>query len=137
MGQVRVGVVDHRYPFRHVTEMTRAASSGGAATRRCRWCQRPLPERDGPGRPREYCRQSCRQRDYETRRHAAERGLDEHEIIVTRDRLHALHDRLWVLSCAVEDVDGDLARAADVDDYKAALAWLLDAVRPLLGDPVI
>jgi len=101
---------------------------------RCRWCQRPLPARAGPGRPREFCRQSCRQRDYEARQHAAERGLDEHEIIVTRTKLDELFDRLWVLRCAVEDVDGDLALALDVADHRAAIDWLLQAARPLLTD---
>jgi hypothetical protein len=101
---------------------------------RCRWCQRPLPPRDGPGRPREYCRQSCRQRDYEARRRSAERGLDEDEIVITRARLHALQDRLWVLACAVEDVEGDLARASGADECRAAVDWLLDAARPLIGE---
>jgi hypothetical protein len=105
-----------------------------AQGRRCRWCQRPLTPREGPGRPREYCRQSCRQRDYEARQRAAERGLDEHEIVVTRGRLHGLYDRLWVLSCAIEDVDADLARASDAADYHAAVDWLLEAARPVVAD---
>ncbi|GAC1306273.1 MAG: hypothetical protein NVSMB16_02150 [Acidimicrobiales bacterium] len=88
--------------------------------------------RTGPGRPREYCRQGCRQRDYEARRRAAERGLDEGEIIVTRSRLERLQDRLWILSCAVSDVDGDLTRAAAPEDVRAALDWLLEAARPLI-----
>jgi hypothetical protein len=118
-----------------VTELVTASGSRtGDPARRCRWCQRPLPERDGPGRPREYCRQGCRQRDYEARRRAVERGLDEGEIIVTRARLDDLNDRLWVLSCAIQDVDGDLERAADVSDYRAAIQWLLEAARPLVGD---
>ena len=101
---------------------------------RCRWCQAPLPAREGPGRPRAYCRQSCRQRDYEARQRAVERGLDEGEIIVTRARLDELNDRLWVLSCAIEDIDGDLARADGVGDYEAAIAWLLEAARPLVAE---
>jgi len=107
---------------------------GPREPRRCRWCQRPLGARDGPGRPREYCRQSCRQRDYEARHRAAERGLDEGEIIVTRARLDGLQDRLWVLACAIEDVEGDLARSAELDDYRQALGWLLDAARPLVAE---
>jgi len=105
-------------------------SSGEAL--RCAWCHRPLPPQGGPGRPRRFCRRSCRQRDYEARRRASERGLDESEIIVTRARLDALHDRLWVLSCAVEDVDADLARASGADEFRAAAEWLLEAARPLV-----
>jgi hypothetical protein len=101
---------------------------------RCKWCHRPIEVRDGPGRPREYCRRSCRQRDYEARRVAAERGLDEGEIIVTRSRLATLQDRLWVLSCAIEDVDRDVADADGAEDYQRALAWLLEAARPVVSD---
>jgi len=93
-----------------------------------------LADRTGPGRPREYCRHSCRQRDYEARRRASERGLDEGEIIVARAHLDALQDRLWVLACAAQDVEGDLARSAELDDYRAALAWLLEAVHPLVSE---
>ena len=81
-----------------------------------------------------YCKRSCRQRDYEARRLAAERGLDEGEIIVARSRVDALQDRLWVLACAIEDVQGDLARSAEAEDYRAALDWLLDAARPLVDE---
>jgi hypothetical protein len=81
------------------------------------------------GRPREYCRRSCRQRDYEARRLAAERGLNEGEIIVARSKLAALQDQLWVLACAVQDAEGDLARASGPDDVRAALEWLLEAAR--------
>jgi hypothetical protein len=117
-----------------VTQIQATPATAGESSLRCCWCQRPLPPQDGPGRPRRFCRQSCRQRDYEARRRAAERGLDETEIIVTRARLDALHDRLWVLSCAVEDVDGDLTRAVGADDYRAAVEWLLEAARPLLAE---
>ena len=51
---------------------------------------------------------------------------------MTRARLDALNDRLWVLSCAIDDVDGDLAQAEHLADYQAALTWLLDAARPLV-----
>lgn len=121
-------------PTYHFVTVTELASEGDSGRNRCRWCQRPLTGRPGPGRPREYCRQTCRQRDYEARTRAAERGLDESEIIVGRGRLDALHDKLWILACAVEDVDGDLRRSADAADVRAALDWLLEAARPLIAD---
>ena len=43
--------------------------------------------RGGAGRPRRYCKTSCRQRDYEARRRAAELGLSEGELVVTREVL--------------------------------------------------
>jgi hypothetical protein len=99
---------------------------------RCRWCRRRLPERKGPGRPREFCGGSCRQQDYLRRQRAADAGLAEHELVVTRTELDELHDRLYVLEAAVEDVERDLADAPNARDYEDAVAWLLDAARPLL-----
>ena len=116
------------------SERLRYGNRPSATSRRCRWCQRPITAREGPGRPSEFCRQSCRQRDYEARRRATERGLDEGEIILTRSRLDQLQDRLWVLACAIQDVDGDLRRSAELADYRAALDWLLEAARPLVVD---
>jgi hypothetical protein len=95
--------------------------------RACLWCGRKFSVPEGPGRPRVYCRQSCRQRDYEARRRAAELGLDEHELVVTREELETTRDRLYVLSCIVADVERDLA-ARDVDSDHA-LKLLLDAAR--------
>jgi hypothetical protein len=83
----------------------------------------------GPGRPRRYCKASCRQRDYEARRRAAELGLGEQELVVARAELERLRDRTYLLACTLEDVERDLAHG-DLDD-RAALAALLDAVREL------
>jgi hypothetical protein len=93
-----------------------------------------LPERPaGPGRPRVFCKRSCRQRDFEARARASERGLGEHELVVARDALHALRDDLYVLVCAVEDADRDLAALAKptVTELRDLLRWVLDAARPL------
>lgn len=53
---------------------------------------------------------------------------------MARAEVDELHDRLYVLEAAVEDVTGDLA-AADppaADDYREALDWILAAARPLV-----
>src|ERR671910_179315 len=102
-------------------------SSGGS---RCRWCGRALPARHGPGRPREFCKESCRQLDYQARRRAAEVGLSEHELIVARRELDELYDRLYVLEAAIEDVDRDLAEEPTPADYRDAVAWPRAAARP-------
>jgi hypothetical protein len=91
-----------------------------------------LPERGGPGRPRQFCGGSCRQQDYLRRQRAAEAGLAEHELVVTRQELDALHDQLYVLEAAVQDVEADLAGNPTLQEYRDAVAWLLDAARPLL-----
>src|SRR5919112_63982 len=74
----------------------------------CRWCRRGLPERRGPGRPRRFCRQACRQAAYVAGRRRDELGLSEEELIVTRQALDELRDRIYVLEAAVEDVERDL-----------------------------
>jgi hypothetical protein len=75
-----------------------------------------------------YCRPSCRQRDYEARRRAEELGLGEHELVVTRSELEDLRDRLYVLQCAIDDVQRDLGAASDdPEELRHALAWLLEA----------
>jgi hypothetical protein len=112
--------------------------SEASGDRRCRWCSRPFAAVKGPGRPREYCRRSCRQRHYEARRRAAEVGLGEAELIVARTELDALNDRLYELEAAIEDVDRDLKAAGPKPDAKTvreALDWLLTAARPLVGRP--
>jgi hypothetical protein len=101
-------------------------------TGQCRWCRRRLPERTGPGRPREFCGGSCRQQDYLRRQRAQEAGLAEHELVITREELDDLHDKLYVLEAAVEDVERDLAETPTPAEYREAVNWLLDAARPLL-----
>ena len=101
------------------------------AERRCRFCRRPLPPAARTGRPREFCRQSCRQQEYVRRQRATEVGLAEDELVVTRAELDELHDLLYVLEAAVEDVERDLAEATTVGEVREAAQWLLDAARPL------
>jgi hypothetical protein len=101
---------------------------------RCRWCGRGLPIAATTGRPRQYCRQACRQRDYEARQRSSEAGLSEAELIVARQELDDLYDQLYVLECAVTDVDRDLAAAnasPTKQDLTDAVQWLLQAARPL------
>ena len=101
--------------------------------RRCRWCARPFTVVPGPGRPRQYCRRSCRQRDYEARRQAADLGLGDDRLVVARAELDALHDRLYELEAAIEDAERDLEAAGtpDTGAYREALDWVLRAARPL------
>ena len=99
---------------------------------KCRWCGRKLKVSGGPGRPRSFCSQACRQKDYIARLRAQEAGLSEAELIVTRDELDALHDQLYVLEAAIEDVERDLEESTTKQDYVEALEWVLDACRPLI-----
>jgi hypothetical protein len=60
-------------------------------------------------------------------------ALSEGELVVTRGELEALHDELYVLSCAVVDVTRDLEEPMDAAEATRALRWLLDAAAPLAG----
>ncbi len=92
-----------------------------------------LPARSGPGRPRRFCSQRCRQWDWVSRQRAAELELSERELVITRDELDRLHDELYVLACAVDDVERDLAAGGrrTVRLLEDNLSWLLEAARPL------
>jgi uncharacterized membrane protein affecting hemolysin expression len=102
-------------------------------TRRCRWCGRAFDVLPGPGRPKEFCRASCRQADYIARQRSADVGLSEAELIVTRAALDELRDKLYVLEAALEDVDRDLAEDDSEQAVRDGLAWLLAAARPLIS----
>ena len=122
--------------MRHCRGGTRWAAYHSVMTelRRCRWCRRALPERRGPGRTREFCSQRCRQWDWVSRQRARELELSEGELVVAKSSLDELHDELYVLACAVDDVERDLAAAdgaPSADDVRQALDWLLEAARPL------
>jgi len=116
--------------------MTKPRSAGApdhdlVETSRCGWCRRVLPQR-GRGRPRRFCSQACRQWHWVGKQRAAELHLSEHELIVAKEELDSLHDELYVLACAVDDVERDLASGAPTrDDLQRMLEWLLEAARPL------
>lgn len=50
---------------------------------------------------------------------------------MTRQALSQLDDLVYMLACAVEDIDNDLAGEHDHDDVARSLQWLLEAARPL------
>ena len=104
--------------------------------KRCRWCRITLPRTDGPGRPREFCSQRCRQWDWVSRQRAEELNLSENELVVTRVELDELKDRLYVLQCAVEDARRDLAAPRHtVASMRDTLEWVLEAAESVhVGD---
>jgi hypothetical protein len=86
------------------------------------------------GRPRLFCSQACRQWDWVGRQRARELQLNESELIITKAELDQLHDELYVLACAVDDVERDLTAAGGKPTTKELtemLSWLLDAARPV------
>lgn len=103
---------------------------------RCQWCRTPLKIQAGAGRPRRFCTQACRQWDWVARQRASELQLSENELVMSRSELDALRDQIFILKCAIDDVEGDLDPATDptTRDFKAALQWLLEAARPLVAE---
>jgi hypothetical protein len=113
--------------------MTKVADDPQEQRSRCRWCRRVLPVQR-MGRPRVFCSQACRQWDWVGRQRARELQLNEHELIVTKAELDQLHDEMYVLACAVDDVERDLkavAKSPSTNEVKEMLAWLLEAARPI------
>jgi hypothetical protein len=105
---------------------------------RCGWCHRPIAQRPGAGRHRRFCGPSHRQRAYEARRRADELHVPEGQCIVSTADLFRLHDRLYRLEAAVDDVRVDLeGSGTDTDaDYREAFAHLMDAAADLAGTVV-
>ena len=113
--------------------MTKVEDAQGEQRSRCKWCRRVLPPQK-LGRPREFCSQACRQWHWVGKQRAAELQLNESELIVAKDELDRLHDELYVLACAVNDADRDLAAAGtkpSVRELREIIDWLLEAARPL------
>ncbi len=95
----------------------------------CGWCRRPVTPTEGRGRPRLFCKRSCRQRDFEARQRSTRHGVDEHELIVARRDVDRLHDEIFVLACAVVDAEADLREAESVADLRLIITSLLAAAR--------
>ncbi|MEP7201910.1 MAG: hypothetical protein ABI894_04830 [Ilumatobacteraceae bacterium] len=113
--------------------MTKVRGDPQEQRSRCRWCRRVLPEQK-MGRPRVFCSQSCRQWDWVGRQRSRELQLNEDELIITKAELDRLHDELYVLACAVDDVERDLSaagRAPGAREVEEMLQWLLESARPI------
>jgi len=100
---------------------------------RCGWCHRPLALRPGAGRPRLFCSPSHRQRAYEARRRADELHVPDDQCLVSVADLARLHDRLYRLEAAVDDVTSDLAARSGAAAYRQAYEHLMDAAGDLVG----
>ncbi|MDR9450687.1 MAG: hypothetical protein RI637_05650 [Acidimicrobiia bacterium] len=105
-----------------------------ASKPRCGWCGGELPEQEGAGRRRVYCKQGCRQQAHMARKLAAAHGLGTDDLIISRKDLEELQGHLYGLQAALEDVDGDFeqARSAGLEfDYQDAYRWLYAGAQPL------
>ena len=83
----------------------------------------------GPGRRREFCRRSCRQRAYEARAAGVRAQAGPDAIVVSERALADLQDRLWILECALRD-----ARTVVDDDSDAGARKVLAEVVAATAD---
>jgi hypothetical protein len=101
------------------------ANRGSDEQRRCGWCRRVLPSQGSVGRPRLYCGQACRQRAYEQRSATAKAGLPGDVVLVSRNELDGLQDRLYQLRCALEDAQTLLTEKPTKAELERQLAELV------------
>ena len=60
--------------------------------------------------------------------------MNDNELVIARSELDALHDDLYVLACAVDDTEKDLAsmgKRPTIKELSETLDWLLEAAKPL------
>lgn len=98
---------------------------------RCAWCGAPFVLAGGPGRPSTYCRRSHRQRAYESRRLAADRGLRDDEVLLTRSTWESLRDAIYTVEAVAQDAMTDLEDAETIADHRAIVSALVTAVGAL------
>jgi hypothetical protein len=55
------------------------------------------------------------------------------QVIVSEEELRRVHDRLYRLESAVEDVQSDLGGSPGAREYRSAVEHLLDAALDLVG----
>ena len=94
--------------------------------RKCRWCGLAFSADAGPGRPRQYCRRSHRQRYYEAQRAAAALGLRPGDVLISGSDLETLRDAQFRLQAALEDARDDLSGGPTLEEYARAYLHVLE-----------
>jgi len=90
------------------TQVAAGDPSGAVRAERCAFCRRPLPASAGVGRPRTYCRRSCRQRAFEQRRRSTELSWGDDRLAELIRQLEARGDRLAHVADVLDEVRRDL-----------------------------
>lgn len=111
--------------------MTKKGHDDNTSISHCRWCGRRIDLRPGRGRPRQFCRDGCRQQAYLARKLAQAHGLAEDELVVSRSALEELQSRVYCLQASLEDIDRDLGRSSEHADVVDALNWLRENAEPV------
>lgn len=90
-------------------------------TRECEHCGRSYVVAVGPGRPRRYCRRSCRQRAFEQRLHAGEQAWSDERLVTMARELATLEDRLDGVAAIVEELQRDVDDGVVLDGEQLVL----------------
>ena len=85
------------------------------ADARCTYCHRPMEAASGVGRPRRYCRRSCRQRAFERRRRDRELAWGEDRVLELVHRHEQLSDRVAMVEDVVNELRQDLGDGVELD----------------------
>ena len=89
--------------------------------------------RGGAGRPRRYCRQSCRQRAYEQRALVKGTTVPTDAVVLSADEAAELSDRVYQVRCAAEDVATAVDEGADGAELRELCDALISAARAADG----
>ena len=98
---------------------------------RCQWCGGRFVQLPGRGRPRRFCRPTCRQQAHLARKLAAGRQVGDDEVIIRRADLEAIQAAAFTLQAALEDVHNDLAADDGSSATREALDHLMTEAEPL------
>nr|WP_084481996.1 hypothetical protein [Corynebacterium maris] len=101
----------------------------------CAWCGVEIAQ-SGRGRPRKFCRASCRQRAYTQRNNVSLSGstISPDSVIMQPDRYQLLKDELFELRCAAEDIataSSEGASAGEIRDLCDELVHLAKRIEKL------
>jgi hypothetical protein len=93
----------------------------------CAHCARAFEVIAAVGRPKRYCRRSCRQRAYEQRRHQGDLAWGDARLVAMARELAELEDRLDRARDLVDQL------RFDVEDGRAVDVEVLDDLSKALG----
>lgn len=99
----------------------------------CQWCRQPLAPRSQSGRTRVFCRQSCRQRAYQSRKRSKQLGLKDGELLVSSVLLARMNTRLQALEAALREVE--MTDLQSIDDRIAKLCQAARRLRRMVVGP--
>lgn len=116
--------------FRQQTKVTRVSAYQQKRPKPCQWCGTAVASQ-GRGRPRKYCSTSCKQRAYEQRQNLSGTEISPDAVILSKAKADMLHDSLFQLRCAAEDIAWAAAEEASAEELGQLCTELIDLARSI------